>query len=132
MSSQQVKQAVRKRECYALCCIDCTKDGCKISPDAKIERVEAASEDIINHTYVHTDIGHRLKVPLESLINEEDSEAKRNDNDKNNHIGISSSLSCSIPRYVFVRGRKFKDFLEYLKDYLTKLEDEYPKKQDRL
>lgn len=132
MSSQQVKQAVRKRECYALCCIDCTKDGCKISPDAKIERVEAASEDIINHTYVHTDIGHRLKVPLESLINEEDSEAKRNDNDKNNHIGISSSLSCSIPRYVFVRGRKFKVFLEYLKDYLTKLEDEYPKKQDRL
>lgn len=114
MSSQQMKQAVREREHYALCCIDCTDKGCKIAPNSDMDKVQAASEDIIAHTYVHTDIGSKLQNSLETLIHEEDAEAVRSIQDKEQHIGIYSSLSCNIPYYVFVQGKTFYDFLEEL------------------
>lgn len=121
MSSQQMKQAVRERDNYALCCIDCTSRGCSVPPKATQEEVLSASEDILAHTYVHTDIGHKLKNALEALITEEDSYKTRSGDEQEGHIGIYSNLTCNIPYKVFSNAPLFKIFIYNLTQSLSQL-----------
>ena len=119
MSSAQMKKAVRERDSYALCCIDCTTRGCSVLPNASSEEVIAASSDILAHTYVHDRIGYRFKDVLEPLINEEEADKVRTNEVREQSIGIYSSLSCNIPYKVFSAGHPFDVFLNQLKKQLT-------------
>ena len=116
MSSLQIKKAVTESNRYALCCIDCTDSGCAISPDAKREEVMEAHNKIVSHIHVHTDIGRDFKPFLDPLLNEEN-----NPNvDDNNSIRVTSSLSCNIPKYKFVNGISFEEFMSQLKNQLAR------------
>lgn len=119
MSSQQMKQAVRKKGRYALCCVDCTADtGAKVPMSASKDEVIAAHDDIIAHTYIHTNIGEILSPALSPIIKEED--AFNNIEDDSN-IKIRGDLSSYIPKKVFVNGTSFKEFIRTL---MTQLRDE--------
>lgn len=118
MSSEQMKQAVRERDKYALCCIDCTQRGCSVRPYASQEEVIAFSSDILAHTYVHDRIGYRFKDFLEPLINEEAADKVRTNEVREQSIGIYSTLSCNIPYKVFATGSKFNEFMDSLKQQL--------------
>ena len=118
MSSQQMKQAVREYKRYALCCIDCTRKGCSIPPNASSDEVIAASSDILAHTYVHTEIGDKFKSILEPLIHEEDKDKVLSNDAREQNIGVYSSLSCNIPYGVFAAGKQFSEFMALLKEQL--------------
>lgn len=112
MSSEQMKQAVRHKERFALLCVDCTKDtGAQIAPDASDDEVAAASRDILLHTFVHTDIGKLLKPTIGSQVEHEDDKTLNEENT----IKVYSSLSCNISKKVFRAGEPFADFIEKLK-----------------
>lgn len=112
MSSQQMKQAVRNSKDYAVLCVDCTQDtGASVSPEATKDDIYAAREDIMNHTRVHINIGDTLSPTVRPLIEHEDNKAL----DEDKSIRVYSSLSCNIPKAVFISGTPFKDFLSDLK-----------------
>ena len=112
MSSAQMKQAVRNKERFALLCVDCTKEtGAQVAPDASDGEVAAASQDILLHTYVHTDIGKLLKPTIGPQVEHEDDKSI---NDENT-IKVYSSLSCNISKSVFRDGIGFPTFIEELK-----------------
>ena len=115
MSSQQMKQAVRESGHYALCCVDCTADtGARISMDASMEEVMASHDEIVNHTYVHTDIGELLRPTVGPIVTEEDTTQISDDAD----IRVRGDLRSYIPKKVFIRGMRFRDFIPYLSNYL--------------
>ena len=116
MSSQQMKKAVREKDNYALCCVDCTPDtGAKIDMDATRDEVMAAHDDIIAHTYVHTKIGERL-APTISPIIEEEKVTLQDESD----IRVRGELSSYIPKKIFIKGEPFKEFV---KDLVQKLQN---------
>lgn len=114
MSSQQMKQAVRNKDRYALLCVDCTSTGANVSPDANEEEIKAAHTDILKNTWVHTDIGGLLSTTIEPQVMHEDDVSI----DEEKTIRIYSSLSCNISKTVFVCGAPFKDFMAELKERL--------------
>ena len=117
MSSQQMKKAVREKDNYALCCVDCTPDtGAKIAMDATREEVMAAHDDIIAHTYVHTNIGERL-APTISPIIEEEKVTLQDESD----IRVRGELSSYIPKKIFVKGESFMSFIEGLNKKLKQM-----------
>lgn len=116
MSSQQIKQAVRRMETYALLCIDCTDSGCGVPVDATLEQVQASIEDIKEHTHVLERIGERFEKLVGAQVNHEDTTP---DNDEN-VIRVNSSLSCNIPKPVFVSGTPFEEFMQKLRNDLSK------------
>lgn len=120
MSSLQIKRAVKEKMHYALCCIDCTNTGCNIPLDVTKENVEESHEEILNNSYVHTDIGELLSSPVSPLINQEDAVINSEE-----QIKVYGSLTCNIPKKVFVSGTPFKQFLTELKDALKKDIEEY-------
>lgn len=117
MSSLQIKKAVNEAEHYALCCIDCTDSGCAISPDATQKEVMEAHNDIINHIYVHTDIGKDFQSFVLPILEEEND--PNIDDDK--AIRVTSNLACNIPKYKFVNGILFADFMLQLKKQLSEM-----------
>ena len=117
MSSLQIKKAVNEAEHYALCCIDCTDSGCAISPDATQKEVMEAHNDIINHIYVHTDIGKDFQSFVLPILEEEND--PNIDDDK--AIRVTSNLACNIPKYKFVNGILFADFMLHLKKQLSEM-----------
>ena len=115
MSSQQMKQAVRHKNEYALLCVDCTPDtGCKVPFNATKEEVHEKIEDVLKHTYVHLEIGEQLAPIIETEVSHEDAEV-----DEESTIKLYSSLSCNIPKKVFVNGISFEEFMEKLCENLT-------------
>ena len=111
MSSRQIKQAVRERGRYALCCVDCTTDtGARISMNASKDDVIAAHDDIIAHTYVHINIGELLSPIVSPIIKEEDAFNTEDDST----IRVRGDLSSYIPKKVFVKGTPFADFISDL------------------
>lgn len=111
MSSLQMKQAVREKGRYALCCVDCTTDtGAKVSMNASKDDVIAAHDDIIAHTYVHTDIGDVLSPAVSPIIKEEDTFRTEDESS----IRVRGDLNCSISKRVFVKGMPFKEFISDL------------------
>lgn len=118
MSSLQIKQAVRESERYALCCIDCTADtGCKVSPDATDEEVNAAHVDILAHTYVHTNIGEILSPTISSVVRHEDDTTINGQS----AIKVYGNFTCDIPKYIFTKGMLFNDFMQQLKTMLKEM-----------
>ena len=111
MSSLQMKQAVREKGRYALCCVDCTTDtGAKVSMNASKDDIIAAHDDIIAHTYVHTNIGEVLSPTVSPIIKEEDTFRTEDESS----IRVRGDLNCSIPKRVFVKGMPFKEFISDL------------------
>ena len=112
MSSQQMKQAVRHHDRYALLCVDCTSDtGAQVSPDADKDQVKAAHEDVLSHIYVHTEIGKLFKKTLGDQVDKED-DASIN---YSQNIRVYSSYSCDITKGIFVSGTPFFSFMPVLK-----------------
>lgn len=112
MSSQQMKQAVRNSKRFALICVDCTRDtGAQVPSDATRDQVIAARKDILLHTHVHTDIGDLLKPTIESQVQHEDDKTL----DEEKKVKVYSSLTCNIPKSVFITGEPFSTFIEGLK-----------------
>lgn len=117
MSSQQMKKAVREIGHYALCCVDCTPDtGAKIPMDASMEEVMAAHDNILAHTYVHTNIGELLEPTISPIIKEEEFTLQDDSN-----IRVRGELSSYIPKKVFVRGRPFYEFMADLNVQLREI-----------
>jgi IS5 family transposase len=116
MSSLQIKQAVRKIGHYALCCIDCTDSGCKVSANASENDVEEAQDDIIANTYVNNNIGYAFKSIVSSLIQQEDDSTIKEDDT----IKVHGDLSCNISKKVFKNGMPFAKFIEQLKSDLER------------
>lgn len=114
MSSQQMKQAVRNKDWYALLCVDCTPTGAKVSPDANEEAIMEAHLDILNNTWVHTDIGKLLSPTIEPQVRHEDDQSI----DAEKTIRVYSSLSCNISKTVFISGAPFFTFMTELKENL--------------
>ena len=75
MSKNQMRQAVQNPDCYALCCVDLT--GHRTSNlDCLADKI------IVDNTYVHLDIGHKLKVFLGNIVydnSDEETNPKIND-----------------------------------------------------
>ena len=75
MSKNQMRQAVQNPDCYALCCVDLT--GHRASNlDCLADKI------IVDNTYVHLDIGHKLKVFLGNIVydnSDEETNPKIND-----------------------------------------------------
>ncbi len=118
MSSLQMKQAVRHKDCYALLCVDCTSDtGAKISPDATEDQVRASRDDILTHTYVHNDIGNLLSDTIGIQVKHEDDSTI----DEKKTIKIYSNYSCNITKEIFVSGKPFSFFMYDLKNYLKQV-----------
>jgi hypothetical protein len=110
MSSQQMKKAVREIGRYALCCVDCTSDtGAQIAMDASMEDVMQSHDDILAHTYVHTNIGELLAPTISPIIKEEELYYFDDSN-----IRVRGELSSYIPKKVFVTGQPFKQFMDDL------------------
>ncbi len=110
MSSRQMKKAVREKDRYALCCVDCTRDtGAEIAMDATRDEVMNSRDEILAHTYVHTDIGDLLSSAVSPVVKEEDSY----DGDES-RIRVRGDFSSDIPKKAFVRGIPFRDFLDSL------------------
>lgn len=110
MSSQQMKQAVRHKDEYALLCVDCTPDtGCKVPFNATADEVHEKIDDIIAHTHVHLEIGEQLAPIIGTEVLHEDAKV-----DEESTIKLYSSLSCNIPKKVFVEGISFEEFMQYL------------------
>lgn len=117
MSSQQMKKAVREIGHYALCCVDCTPDtGAKIPMDASMEEVMDAHDNILAHTYVHTNIGELLEPTISPIIKEEELTLLDDSN-----IRVRGELSSYIPKKVFVRGRPFYEFMADLNVQLREI-----------
>lgn len=115
MSSQQMKQAVRHKNEYALLCVDCTPDtGCKVPFNATAEEVHEKIDNIIAHTYVHLEIGEQLAPIIGTEVSHEDAEV-----DEESTIKLHSSLSCNIPKKVFVNGISFEEFMKKLCENLN-------------
>lgn len=118
MSTHQIKKAVREFKKYALCCIDCTADtGCKVSPNATEEEVNAAHADILAHTYVHTNIGEILSPTVSPVIRHED-DATINEQSS---IKVYGNFTCDIPKRLFIKGMLFNDFMRQLKATLKEM-----------
>ncbi len=116
MSSQQMKQAVRHKNEYALFCVDCTPDtGCKVPFNATKEDVHEKINDILAHTHVHLEIGEQLAAIIETEVSYEDMAV-----DEDSTIKLYSSLSCNIPKKVFVNGISFEEFMQYIHDCMKK------------
>ena len=61
MSTNQMRQAVQNPDCYALCCIDLTEH--------RASNLDClAEETIVDNTYVHLNIGHKLMVFLGNIV----------------------------------------------------------------
>lgn len=117
MSSQQMKQAVRHKGEYALLCVDCTPDtGCKVPFTATKEEVHEKIDDIIAHTYVHLEIGEQLAPIIGTEVLHEDAKV-----DEESAIKLYSSLSCNIPKKVFVNGISFGEFMQELQNRLNSM-----------
>lgn len=126
MSSQQMKQAVRNSERFALICVDCTRDtGAQVRSDATQEQVDAARDEIILHTSVHTEIGDVLNPTIGNQVHHEDDKSI----DEKKSVKVYSSLTCNIPKSVFNAGVPFRTFIEELKmtlrRILTETDDSY-------
>lgn len=122
MSSQQMKQAVREQGHYALICIDCTAGtGCHVAPDASQEDVQCQIQDILNHTYVHKDIGQLLSDTVKPIVEREEVDESLPDEDT---LKIYGSLTCNIPKRKFIGGIRYKDFIESLTSYLKEQMEE--------
>ncbi len=107
MSSRQVKKAVREKDRYALCCVDCTPDtGAKIPANATREEVMSRHDEIIGHTYILSNIGDVLSTAVNPLIKEEDS-----DDGSESRIHVKGDLRTDIPKNVFINGTPFREFL---------------------
>lgn len=118
MSTHQIKKAVRELKRYALCCIDCTADtGCKVSPDATDEEVNAAHADILAHTYVHTNIGEILSPTVSPVVRHEDDTTIN----EQSTIKVYGNFTCDIPKYIFIKGMLFNDFMQQLKATLKEI-----------
>lgn len=73
MSAAQMKKAVLKHNCYALCCVDLTNYRDRISEAIsknELSNVLSPSE-ILSNTYIHLDIGEKLGVYLNKIIDDE-------------------------------------------------------------
>lgn len=116
MSSAQMKQAVRENGRYALFCVDCTDTGCSVRPDASQDEVMWAHDEILENTYVHTDIGSLLSSTISPIVNHEDEKI-----DEVNQIKIYSNLTCNIPKKIFVKGKRFREFIIDLRTELEKI-----------
>lgn len=76
-----------------------------------------AHNDIINHIYVHTDIGKDFQSFVLPILEEEND--PNIDDDK--AIRVTSNLACNIPKYKFVNGILFADFMLQLKKQLSEM-----------
>ena len=112
MSSQQMKQAVRNENRFALICVDCTRDtGAHVPVDATKEQVAEAREEILLHTSVHTDIGGLLSPTIGPQVEHEDDVTI----DEKQKVRVYSALTCNIPKVIFNSGVPFSKFIEGLK-----------------
>lgn len=117
MSSQQMKKAVREKNRYALCCVDCTRDtGAEIAMDATRDEVMNRRDAILSNTYVHTDIGELLSSAVSPIVKEEDSY----DGDES-RIRVRGDLRSDISKKVFVKGITLRDFLSSLRSTVSGL-----------
>lgn len=118
MSTHQIKKAVREFERYALCCIDCTADTeCKVSPDATDEEVSKAHADILAHTYIHTNIGGILSPTVSPVVRHEDDTTIN----EQSTIKVYGNFTCDIPKYIFIKGMLFNDYMQQLKAMLKEM-----------
>ena len=117
MSSQQIKQAVRHDDRYALLCVDCTKlTGAAVPLDAAEEQLWDSREDILAHTYVQTEIGKIFSPIIKPQVTHEDDSSINEETT----IRLYSSLSCNISKTVFVSGVPFVTFMAELKENLRR------------
>lgn len=107
MSSLQIKKAVKNKERYAVCCIDCTRSGCGISANASDTEFEAQRDNILRNTYVLTEIGEKAYNIIDTLMQHETSSPYTT-----NEISISSDLTCNIPKSIFTSGMLLEDFIK--------------------
>jgi hypothetical protein len=66
-------------------------------------------DDILAHTYVHTNIGELLAPTISPIIKEEELYYFDDSN-----IRVRGELSSYIPKKVFVTGQPFKQFMDDL------------------
>jgi len=122
MSHNQILQAVKEKEHYALMCVDCRPNdsslqfggGCGIHHDATEEEIAASISDILQHTWVHTDIGNKLAPMLSGII-----EGHRADDATN--VKVDGEFWGSIPLKVFVEGQHFDHFISELNTCLAQM-----------
>ena len=86
MSVNQMRQAVLHPDNYALCCIELT-DYCS----ATVETISV--EKILEHCYVHLDIGEKLSELIESIV--------KDNSDEETHIKIHD-YRCDLNKGFFV------------------------------
>ena len=84
--------------------------------DASIEEVMGAHDNILAHTYVHTNIGELLEPTISPIIKEEELTLLDDSN-----IRVRGELSSYIPKKVFVRGRPFYEFMADLNVQLREI-----------
>lgn len=76
----------------------------------------ASHDKIVNHTYVHTDIGELPRPTVGHIVTEEDTSQISDDADI--RVRGGGDLRSYIPKKVFIRGMRFRDFIPYLSNYL--------------
>lgn len=77
MSVNQMRQAVRNADRYALCCVDLT--------DFNSNELENISiQTILDHCFVHLDKGHDLSKLIQAIVDD--------NSDEENHVKIKNYL----------------------------------------
>lgn len=105
MSVNQMRQAVLHPDNYALCCVELT--------DYSSTDVESISvQTILEHCYVHFDIGHKLSELIEAIV--------KDDSDSETHIKISD-YRCDLNKGFFTSS-PFKGVEQLVDEILKKAE----------
>lgn len=107
MSTNQMRQAVLNQDCYALCCVDLTEHRA-----SKLDSLE--DKIIVDNTYVHLDIGKKLKFFLERIVND--------NSDEETHLKIKDYQS-SLNKGFFTSGaRGLEPLIDAIRERIPKLE----------
>ena len=107
MSTNQMRQAVLNQDCYALCCVDLTEHGA-----SNLDSLE--DKIIVDNTYVHLDIGKKLKFFLERIVDD--------NSDEETHLKIKDYQS-SLNKGFFTSGaRGLEPLIDAIHKRIPKLE----------
>ena len=107
MSTNQMHQAVLNQDCYALCCVDLTEHRA-----SKLDSLE--DKIIVDNTYVHLDIGKKLKFFLERIVDD--------NSDEETHLKIKDYQS-SLNKGFFTSGaRGLEPLIDAIRERIPKLE----------
>lgn len=107
MSTNQMRQAVLNQDCYALCCVDLTEHRA-----SELDSLE--DKIIVDNTYVHLDIGKKLKFFLERIVDD--------NSDEETHLKIKDYQS-SLNKGFFTSGaRGLEPLIDAIRERIPKLE----------